>query len=94
MKTKLCLFALLLWCALADGAAQQRPNIGPNIVLIFVDDLGYGDIAPFGDPNIRTPNLDRLAKEGTKFTDFYVSQAVCTASRASLMTGCYANRLG
>ncbi|NOT61193.1 MAG: sulfatase-like hydrolase/transferase, partial [Acidobacteria bacterium] len=90
MKTKLCLFALLLWCALADGAAQQRPNI----VLIFMDDMGYGDITPFGAKNVRTPNLDRLAQEGTRFTSFYVSQAVCTASRASLLTGCYANRVG
>lgn len=66
----------------------------PNIVIILADDLGYGDIGCFGAKDIRTPNIDRLARDGMKFTDFYVSQAVCTASRASLMTGCYANRVG
>ena len=66
----------------------------PNIVLIFADDLGYSDLGCFGAKDIRTPNIDRLATEGTRFTSFYVSQPVCTASRASLMTGCYANRVG
>lgn len=66
----------------------------PNIVLIFADDLGYSDVGCFGAKDIRTPNIDRLATEGTRFTSFYVSQPVCTASRASLMTGCYANRVG
>jgi len=66
----------------------------PNIVLIFADDLGYADLACFGAKDIRTPHLDRLAQEGTRFTNFVVAQAVCTASRAALMTGCYANRVG
>lgn len=66
----------------------------PNIVLIVADDLGYSDVGCFGAKGIKTPNLDRLASEGTRFTSFYVSQAVCTASRASLMSGCYANRIG
>lgn len=65
----------------------------PNIVLIFTDDLGYGDVGCFGAKDIETPNIDRLAKEGRRFTDFYVAQAVCTASRAALMTGCYPNRV-
>jgi len=73
------------------GAAPQRP---PNIVLIMMDDMGYADIGSFGARHIRTPHLDRLAREGTRFTSFYVSQAVCTASRASLLTGSYANRVG
>jgi arylsulfatase len=55
----------------------------PNIVLILVDDLGYGDLGCFGAKDIRTPHLDALAKQGTRFTDFYVAQAVCTASRAA-----------
>ena len=75
-------------------AAQDRPAVRPNIVLIFCDDLGYADISPFGAPRLRTPHLDRLAGEGIKFTDFYVGQAVCSASRAALMTGCYPNRVG
>lgn len=66
----------------------------PNFVIIFIDDMGYADIGPFGADAYKTPNLDRLAKEGRVFTDFYVSQAVCSASRASLMTGCYNVRVG
>ncbi len=65
----------------------------PNIVLIFADDLGYADVGCFGAKDIRTPNIDRLATEGTKFTSFYVAQPVCTASRAALMTGCYSHRV-
>jgi arylsulfatase len=68
-------------------------SAGPNIVLIVADDLGYADTGCYGAKKIKTPNIDRLAKEGTRFTSFYVSQAVCTASRASIMTGCYANRV-
>jgi len=59
-----------------------------------MDDLGYADIGPFGAQDFPTPNLDRMAKEGRKFTDFYVTQAVCSASRAGLMTGCYNVRVG
>lgn len=65
----------------------------PNIVLIFADDLGYADVGCFGAKDIRTPNIDRLATEGTKFTSFYVAQPVCTASRAALLTGCYSHRV-
>ena len=67
----------------------------PNIVLIFTDDMGWGDLPNFTPQSkIRTPNISQLVAEGTKFDDFYVAQAVCTASRAALMTGCYANRVG
>ncbi len=66
----------------------------PNIVLIFIDDMGYADVGCFGAADYQTPNIDRLANEGVRFTDFYVSQAVCSASRASLLTGCYAERVG
>lgn len=66
----------------------------PNIVLILADDLGYGDLGCYGSQKIRTPHLDRIAREGTRFTSFYVPQAVCTASRAGLMSGCYPNRIG
>ena len=61
---------------------------------MFVDDLGYSDIGVYGSPDYATPNLDRMAAEGVHFTDFYVSQPVCSASRASLLTGSYANRIG
>ena len=65
----------------------------PNIIIIFCDDLGYGDIGSFGATGFSTPHIDQLATEGMQFTDFYSAQAVCTASRASILTGCYANRL-
>ena len=66
----------------------------PNVVLVFADDLGYADLSCYGAKGYRTPNLDRLAAEGVKFTDFYVPQAVCSASRTALLTGCYPNRVG
>ena len=70
-------------------AEQCRP---PNFVFIFIDDLGYQDLGCFGSPLISTPRVDRMAREGTKFTDFY-AQPVCTPSRAALMTGCYPMRV-
>ena len=73
----------------ALSAADQKPNL----VIFFADDLGYGDIGSFGAQGYETPNLDRMADEGRRFTSFYVSQAVCGASRASLLSGCYANRI-
>ena len=66
----------------------------PNVIIIFCDDLGYGDIGPFGQKNYATPNLDRMAAEGRKFTNFHVSSAVCSASRAALLTGCSHKRVG
>jgi len=66
----------------------------PNVVVIFTDDQGFGDVGAYGQPNFKTPNLDRMAAEGMKFTDFYVAQAVCSASRTALLTGCYPNRVG
>jgi arylsulfatase A len=81
-------FALLTACRLV---AADRP---PNVVLVYVDDMGYGDLGCYGNKQIRTPNIDRLAADGARFTDFYVAQAVCSASRAALLTGCYPNRVG
>jgi arylsulfatase len=66
----------------------------PNIVLIFIDDMGYADVGCYGATGYRTPNIDRLAEQGMRFTSFYVAQAVCSASRAALLTGCYPNRVG
>ena len=66
----------------------------PNVVIMFMDDMGYADIGAFGAKDYPTPHLDRMAKEGRKFTDFYVTQAVCSASRAGLLTGCYNVRIG
>ena len=66
----------------------------PNFIVIFCDDLGYGDLGVYGSEKNRTPNLDQMAKEGMRFTDFYSSSPVCTPSRASLLTGCYPRRIG
>ena len=84
------LFLLTLVFAL-NTQAQKHP---PNIIIIFMDDMGYADIGPFGAKAYSTPHLDRMAREGRKFTDFYVTQAVCSASRAGLLTGCYNVRVG
>jgi len=65
----------------------------PNVVLIFADDQGYADLGVYGAVGFTTPNIDRLAAEGMRFSDFYASEAVCSASRASLLTGCYAPRV-
>ena len=88
-------FAVLAMVSLAGlyphaaGSAEL-----PNIVIIFMDDMGYADIGVTGAKGYRTPNLDRLASEGTLFRNFHVAQPVCSASRAALLTGCYPNRLG
>ena len=66
----------------------------PNVVIIFMDDMGYGDPVCFGGGPYQTPNIDALAAGGIRFTDFYVAQAVCTASRSALLTGCYPTRIG
>lgn len=82
---------------LAEASGDERPTDDerpPNVIIIFCDNLGYGDITPFGSEKHRTPALDRMAAEGRRFTHFYVTAGVCTPSRASLMTGCYAGRVG
>src|SRR4051812_17905752 len=73
------------------GAAQTRP--GPNIVLIMTDDQGYGDVSLHGNDKIRTPNMDRIAREGAEFTQFHVCP-VCSPTRSSLLTGRYNYRTG
>jgi len=86
--TAIWAFAL---CASVPGHARERP---PTVVLIFIDDMGYGDIGPFGSKINQTPHLDRMAEEGRKLTSFYVASPVCTPSRAALMTGSYSRRVG
>jgi arylsulfatase A len=90
------LFTLLLISGFCRSvwAVDSAPLAPPNIVLIFMDDMGYADPGPFGGDAELTPNLNELAAQGRRFTDFYVSQAVCSASRASLLTGCYNVRIG
>ena len=71
----------------------QKNTRPPNVVLLFADDLGYGDIGCFGAPGYNTPNLDQMARNGVRLTSFYVAQPVCSASRAALLTGCYSSRV-
>ncbi len=87
---KLCLsfFITILFVIRSNSLALEVPNI----VLIFIDDMGYADIGPFGNTEVRTPNLDQFAAEGMKFTSFYATP-VCSMSRACLMTGCYNARV-
>jgi arylsulfatase len=91
----------LIQSALVAGALYipgclgfKRNKRQTNFVIIFTDDQGYADVGCYGAEDFKTPHLDQMAKEGLTFTDFYVSQAVCSASRASLLTGCYSNRVG
>jgi arylsulfatase len=89
------LFALLSSCSNSESDQSETSEQQlPNIVLIFTDDQGYQDLGCYGSPDIKTPYIDQMAKEGARFTNFYVSQPVCSASRASLLTGCYSNRIG
>ncbi len=76
------------------GTAQEQPKRPPNVIIVFADDMGYGDLGCFGSKKIKTPNLDKMANEGVRLTSFYVAQAICSASRAALLTGMYPNRAG
>ncbi|TMI61533.1 MAG: sulfatase [Bacteroidetes bacterium] len=73
---------------------QQEKANTPNVILILTDDMGYGDLESYGGYPYHTPNINKLANQGMQFTNFYVSQAVCSPSRASFLTGCYPNRIG
>ena len=89
MKYLISIFFLLLF-----SCSEIHKIHNPNIVIIFMDDLGYGDISNFGAINYKTPNIDKMVNEGMLFTNFYSAQAVCSASRAGLLTGTYPNRIG
>ena len=92
-------FSRRFWLSLMVAVLASWEFVGavsaatPNVILIVADDMGYADMGTQGAVGFKTPHLDQLAAEGTRFTDFYVAQAVCTASRTALMTGCYPNRL-
>ncbi len=90
MSIKAYIFTMLLGVLAASGTVASPPNV----ILINCDDLGYGDLGCYGAKDLRTPHLDRMAKEGTRFTDFSVTSALCTPSRAALMTGKYPGRVG
>ncbi len=107
MNTRLRFLALTVLCVAASGWHSDAGLTGqvdqgrrpPNFIIIYADDLGYADVGPFSstrDQHTRpqTPNLDRMASEGIRLTNFYVAQAVCSASRMALLTGSYPNRVG
>ena len=89
MRLYKIIWTLLLVLSRTAVATEQ-----PNVIIILADDLGYSDVGVYGAQGFATPNLDRMAREGLRFTDFHVAQAVCSASRAALLTGCYAGRVG
>ncbi len=97
MKVYPLLLLVLTIVACTDANRNKelsKPNALPNIILILTDDQGYGDLSVFGAKDIATPNIDLLAKQGAKYTRFYVPQSQCTPSRAGILTGCYPNRVG
>lgn len=81
-------------CNIANSQALNNSNVSPNIVLIYMDDMGYGDVEAYAGIDYTTPNIDRLAAEGMRFTNFYAAQPICSASRIAILTGCYPNRVG
>ncbi len=93
---KIHLFTLVVLMLLSGNElfAQILKTSKPNVIIIYTDDLGYGDLSCYGNPTIKTPMLDKMAFEGIKFTQFYVAAPVCTPSRAALLTGCYPKRVG
>ena len=94
-KIQTLLIALpLIFIHQSHTPVNTSPKTSPNIILIFMDDMGYGDLSCYGALDINTPNIDRLASEGIRFTNFLSAQAVCSASRAAILTGCYSNRVG
>ena len=92
MNRLLLSLATLAVLLAAQLRADAQKVAKPNVVLIFIDDMGYGDIGPFGSTKNRTPNLDRMAEEGMKLTSFYAAP-VCSVSRAQVITGCYGQRV-
>ncbi len=89
---RLILFLLTIISCSSSAFAQQ--NMNPNVILIFMDDMGNGDLGVTGALEYQTPAIDKMANEGIRFTNFLTAQAVCSASRAGLLTGCYPNRIG
>ncbi len=91
---KQILYVIFLLIFISCDTEKDNKEISPNIVFIFADDLGYGDLSSYGASDINTPNIDFIGKNGIKFTDFYSVSSVCTPSRAGMLTGRYPQRFG
>ncbi|WP_338358414.1 sulfatase [Yeosuana marina] len=95
MRKSITLILLIAFLFNSCNQIKRKQNIEkPNVVIILIDDEGYGDVGCYGATGFETPNLDQMASQGMKFTNFYAAQPVCSASRAGLLTGCYPNRIG
>jgi len=96
MRHRNVILAALLLGASASARRQRAPAraaAAPNVILVLMDDMGYGDLGSYGAPDVRTPNIDRLAREGVRLTDAYANGAVCTPTRTALITGRYQQRV-
>lgn len=95
-STPLFALSLLSWIGLSscNSSSNDTTDRSPNVIVIFMDDMGYGDLSSYGHPIIQTPNIDRLANEGQKWTSFYCASSVCSPSRGALLTGRYPIRIG
>ena len=91
---RILIFSALLLPLIIGPLQSLTAKEKPNFIIIFTDDQGYGDLGCFGSTKIKTPHIDRMAKEGRRFTNFMVASPVCTPSRAALLTGCYPKRVG
>jgi len=89
MKTLTVLLATLIFFGCLSCSSPGEETTKPNIIIIFTDDMGYGDLGCYGHPNIETPRLDHMADQGVRLTSFYVGASVCSPSRAALLTGRY-----
>ena len=88
------LLSTVLLFLFAVSPLASHAAVRPNIVFILADDLGWGDLASYGHPQVKTPHLDRLVRQGTRFTQFYVASPVCSPSRAAFLTGEFPSRDG
>jgi len=94
MKKLALVLSLIVVVAIFGFTGCEKSDQKPNVIIIFNDDQGYQDLGCYGSPDIKTPRVDNLAKEGMRFTDFYVASSVCSASRAALLSGCYPQKVG
>src|SRR4051812_47728341 len=89
---RLRVLASIVTLVAVAGLHAQQPARRPNVVLIITDDIGYGDFGAYGSPDVRTPNIDRLARQGVKLSDFYANASNCSPTRAGLISGRYQQR--